>query len=331
MIPYPREVEEPCPVCLVSLGGAGADLIDLSGVIRDYPHYRGRPQLSVVRADTDAARLEGRPDGVLLPVPDGSALRENAPFHPELLPFMRPDAAYASSTSGARSMAEGRLAAIHGRAKLHAAIRVAVTRLADLAKAHQGDRATVRLVVVGSAASNTGPGAFPVAAEIGQTQRAEVARHGVNLERWTFLMDPSVDDDRRAQREANAAALYVELSLAQRYGLEVAPGRILRGPIAEMPLAYGALHASLEAFEHQKMHAAATLRALLHPNLGARVRSVLRRMPDLAVLADDPHIARSVGYAVLGFDRVRALDLLSDICLAETDRRMSLAPIGGAS
>ena len=315
MITYPRTIETARCLFMLKLGGTGDLLGDLSQVADDWPTLSATERLvRSLTIDSDAKRTKGRPDALLVAVPDGAKLRNRADYFERLVTFMR-ECTYASSTSGARSVAEGALAMAANYEPVYRRVRAEIWPLAQIARRDLGSNAVVRAAIVAYTGRSMGNGATPVCLEILQRIKDELSELGVNLERLLFLKVNSVNDEHRVDMTARTAALLTVLSLAERYGLEVAPSRFLRGPIAELTVVHGGGVASLEHLGDQTAHAAATLRALLHPELGELAQAKLRQLHDLDTAADLPQFARAIGYGTLTFDSGPSIDLLSDLAL----------------
>jgi len=306
--------EAPHPLYIPQMGRTVREVVDRSGVFTDYPPFNGQRQVLGVTIDSDVEQVAGRSDGLATPVPSGARIRENADLFGDLLRFMHQDAEYTASTSGARYVHEGYLAALYAYDRIYGRVRGDILALAEIAQHAVDGMPTVTVLLPVWMGHNSSNGGCPILLQVIQRVHDELADR-VDMRRVVLFLEPSIDD-RLIERWTRSLALTLTLEAA-RYGLEVAPGQILKAPFAELAIVHGT-HDVLESLDAQHEQVAAIIRALADPLIGDALFALLPHLDPVDLRADAPAYLRGFGLGTYLAESGR-VDLLADIILRDTD------------
>lgn len=312
-LPYPSELQVPRPVALATGGGTAAAIAVGSGVVRDHPPFQGQTQARQLLVDIDAGRAAERSDTMVLAVPNGRVVRDDLRLHQHLVPYMLDAVTYGgASAHGAGHPAEAYLAGVNEYLRLWTAFRT-MTRTLARVFGNTPDGVVVLLLVfwIGRA---TGSGLAPILLQLAQRAQDDLAQMGVRLERYVLLTVPALMDELHLDMWRRALATLALLAAAHRHGLPVAPGQVLRGPLAEGPIfVHGAPVGVVPSLDAHNAQAAALVRAIADPGpLGTALRGRVRQAAGAPLRGGGAHIFKAIGMGSLLVDPATA-ELLVDI------------------
>ncbi|TMC11450.1 MAG: hypothetical protein E6J41_05895 [Chloroflexi bacterium] len=236
---YPAETSTLQPAYVVTPGGAGRDILRASRVLGDYPLHRGVAQIGCLHLD----------------LPPG-------------------DSDVALRLAGERSVRE----VFQAGSRACDAIFERMRRdCLALLRGRTGVR--LRLFLITWTGGTTGAGlVIPVLAAF-QRLRAELADHGVPVERWAILTLPVAGSDQPVLVLDRSAATLLSLEIASRAGVPVG-GRRLTVPLAEYAFLIDEAGPPPWSVEAQRDYASDVLRKVAQTGRpGEAIRQSIRRQP----------------------------------------------------